>query len=424
MSEAITHWLKVAGKLAGLISIETFIDLSRLSREEWQEIVSMAQRHCLGPQLHLRLRESNSLSVLPPELSERLEKTYIIGVAHGTRRSVELSAVLSHFNLGGIPVIVLKGPHLAELVYRNWALRPMADFDLLVKTNDLARAAKVLQELGYRSPVEVACDASARRHFHLAQMTNDRGSLVELHWTLEPPESPIKPDIDGLWSRAEPAVIAGVETRIMSKEDLLLYLCVHTAYQHRFSSGLLALQDISLAISSMGDRLDWDKLAGLSKQWGAERCLALVLYLTKELFRADSPVFKKTTILNPADELQVLEIAIMQLMGPEEKTAPVSSWLARFFEAGGGLKKMNILFSRIFPPADIVAMTYSVDPASKKLYLCYFKRFAYLIRCYGRTVFQLALKDQQALSEIRRQEQKDMLVRWLTSGQTESPAGL
>ena len=49
----------------------------------------------------------------------------------------------------GLPVVVLKGAALAELVYQHIGLRTMADVDLLVEKKNLDKAGSILERLGY-----------------------------------------------------------------------------------------------------------------------------------------------------------------------------------------------------------------------------------------------------------------------------------
>jgi hypothetical protein len=58
------------------------------------------------------------------------------------RRCHELSKVLRILQNDGIPVIVLKGAALAEVVYGNIALRSMSDVDLLVKKGSIKSRGK------------------------------------------------------------------------------------------------------------------------------------------------------------------------------------------------------------------------------------------------------------------------------------------
>jgi hypothetical protein len=61
----------------------------------------------------------------------------------------QLKEILIEFNKNNIPVILLKGAHLAQFVYGNIALRLMSDIDLLVKKEDLGCACAIIIKYGY-----------------------------------------------------------------------------------------------------------------------------------------------------------------------------------------------------------------------------------------------------------------------------------
>jgi hypothetical protein len=61
----------------------------------------------------------------------------------------ELAIVLNACQRHSIQVLVLKGAALAETVYKDIALRPMSDVDLLVKPAQLAQTRHLLATLGF-----------------------------------------------------------------------------------------------------------------------------------------------------------------------------------------------------------------------------------------------------------------------------------
>ena len=73
---------------------------------------------------------------------------YLENAARNLRLYDNLCKVLKILRRDGIPVIVLKGAHLAELVYGNRALRFMGDLDLLVQKDDVMRVDALLIEMG------------------------------------------------------------------------------------------------------------------------------------------------------------------------------------------------------------------------------------------------------------------------------------
>jgi hypothetical protein len=155
-----------------------------------------------------------------------------------------------------IPVIVLKGAFLAEAVYIDPALRSsMADVDIMVPRQELPRVQATLLDMGYapreREDIELRC----RTTKGLAPFTRS-GFTVEPHWHIVHPTSPFRVDTAGLWARARPATIAGVEVLALSPEDLLLHLCLHTVQKHSLGLGLLPFCDIAETVRHYGPGAD------------------------------------------------------------------------------------------------------------------------------------------------------------------------
>ncbi len=123
--------------------------LEQLSTSEWERLLQQADRHGVTPLLYHRLKTLGSDANIPVSILQRLRKTYLTSAARNVHLYHELSNVLAVLQKADIPVIVLKGAHLAEIVYGNIALRPMSDTDLLIKRQDLARSQQKLLETGY-----------------------------------------------------------------------------------------------------------------------------------------------------------------------------------------------------------------------------------------------------------------------------------
>jgi Uncharacterised nucleotidyltransferase len=84
----------------------------------------------------------------------------------------------------GISCVSLKGPTFAEAVYGDPGRRQSSDIDLLVAPEDLARAVKVIQRLGY-SPPNDYIDRSGLPKLHFLLVHEERKlPPVELHWRI------------------------------------------------------------------------------------------------------------------------------------------------------------------------------------------------------------------------------------------------
>ena len=125
-----------------------------------------------------------------------------------------LKSLLSAFDRAAMPVISLKGPCLAERLFRDTSLRTCFDLDLLVRNGDLAAAENVLTDLGFR-PNGHPDD------YHRAW--SRRGINVELHHNVENPVA-FNFDLRTAWTRANRSTFDGVPVWLLAPADELLYL--------------------------------------------------------------------------------------------------------------------------------------------------------------------------------------------------------
>jgi hypothetical protein len=125
-----------------------------LSEADWDDLLQQSARHGITPLFYHRLRTFHPDIPIPPNIMGRLRQAYLENAARNLRLYHNLCKVLNILHRDSIPVITLKGAHLAELVYGNRALRFMGDLDLLVQKDDLMRVDALLLEMGCMGKVE------------------------------------------------------------------------------------------------------------------------------------------------------------------------------------------------------------------------------------------------------------------------------
>src|SRR5271157_4682345 len=105
--------------------------LESLSSSDWDVLIEESGRYGVAPLLYRRLRTFHSEIPIPANVMARLRHIYLQSAGRGMHLYHELGKVLRPLRHANIPVIVLKGAHLATIVYGNIALRPMGDVDVL-----------------------------------------------------------------------------------------------------------------------------------------------------------------------------------------------------------------------------------------------------------------------------------------------------
>ena len=377
--------------------------LDGLPPAAWQALVRSAVRHDVAPLLHHRLAAAAPRAPVPPRLVRALREAYLRTAARNMLLRQALSKVLAALRRDAIPVIVLKGAHLMEVVYDTIALRPMSDIDVLVRRSDVRQAEADLAALGYI----LATPSPARRrhyeesHFHLPYW-GPGGVVIEVHWDLAEPAGPVRVDLDGLWERASPVTLADVETLALSPEDLILHLCFHAAYQHRFEMGLRPLCDIAETVRRFEEDLDWRRLERTATAWGVARWAYCGLHLAGVMLGARIP--ESTLDRLKPDDLGPQSVAVIRdyLLGPVPAVhVPVALQWAMRREGIRG--RAAALLRGILPTPEELRRIYDLPPGSPRVYPYYLLRPFDLVRRAGADVLRLALRTKAGRRSLARE---------------------
>jgi putative nucleotidyltransferase-like protein len=179
----------------------------------------------------------------------------------------------------GIPTLALKGATLCPLYYRDWGVRRMDDFDLLVPPDRATDAMAVLRAIGATPSVSNAETSIPLRHS--VPFSHPDGWALDLHWY-----SLWRSSSDqALWDHAVPLEVGGEHTLAPGPTHQLLLVCVHGA-DWAENAPLRWVADATAVIR--GGEVDWDLLV----EEADARLLTVVLGSTLEYLRdvVDAPV--------------------------------------------------------------------------------------------------------------------------------------
>jgi len=385
------------------------------SAADWDAVIDASSRHGVAPLLYQRLGECLPGVPVPPRQVERLRRAYLENGARNMGVYHELGKVLAGLRRDNIDVIVLKGAHLADLVYGNHALRFMSDVDLLVYQDDLSRVEERLVGMGY---VPAECHRQvAADNCHFLYRLPDREMFVEVHWALMPSMHGLHLDTDGQWGRARPATIAGVEAWVLCPEDLLTYLCVH-ASKHGFEVGLKPLVDIVETIRSCGHDIDWQLLRDRSAHAGVAKCLGVAFRLAREMLGASVP--DDLTRVPTSDGIGemyagVARERVLARGHGNDDGASLSPTVARVWEKGRLLQRGLLLLRSAFPSRATMARMYPAPANSLRVWFCYPVRIKDILLRHGRHLWLLLTGDERMQAAARRKNAASDLRDWLLS---------
>lgn len=367
-------------------------ELAAISDELWQKVVDRAVEHEVEGLLYRRLSSKSLAPAVPDSVLQRLNGLYSCSAMWNGKLLDDARAVLAALRRNGIDVAVLKGAHLAEAVYRDAALRPMGDIDLLVRSSELARAEQILVELGFSSGQRPDVDATRARSHHLEPFRKAGATTVEVHWNIERPNSPFSIDIEGLWHRARPCVVAGVRVLALGPADLLLHLCTHASYHHRFGIdrphgiALKHLHDIAFVVTELRDEIDWPQLVAIANADGRARYVYATFTVVSAMFGTRFPPETIALKHGPAED----EVAtdVRACVTSPKRELPVGYRQMR--QSTGWFPKALALFRTVFPAPTLLRRIYDVPASSRLLYGYYLVRPVDLLFRRGSVVLGMA----------------------------------
>ena len=213
----------------------------------WDAVLFFAELHSVAPLLHYHLRHFDGLGLIPPEALRRLLQLSHRAGYQNRHFSQALRELLEVFAEVGIPVIVLKGLSLVELIYGNLSLRPLIDLNILIPSEKLEASENLLLRMGYADSIPHPLQNFYRWlkfHVHLVRSGDFEVRLL-LQWDVEDGPRIHAIYLPHLWEEAQPARLSGCDALIPSAHDLVLYLCLQPNKHGYINVPALHVEDLA-----------------------------------------------------------------------------------------------------------------------------------------------------------------------------------
>ena len=252
----------------------------------WAKVLELAEHHGVTPLVYRALSAQTGLA--PAEIFEQLRSRYEHTARKNLRFTAELFRILDCLESHAISAIPLKGPLLAVTVYGDLALRDFSDLDVLVHSQDLARAKAALQTLDYSLSAPLS-DAKQRAYLAAGYEYTFDGpagrNLLEVQWNILPRLYAVAFDVAELFARSRGVQLCGRAVRTLSHEDQFLTLAAHAA-KHAWVR-LRWLRDLAGFVETQ--RIDWITVTQRAWQLGIARIAGVSLLLAQRLLHANLP---------------------------------------------------------------------------------------------------------------------------------------
>lgn len=392
----------------------TVANMAALSPAAWTALVTEAQYQRVATVLHERIIRHQLTEQMPTDVRAQLVAAHRQTSVRNLMLYHHLGQLIGALHAQAIPIILLKGAHLAATVYNDIALRHMVDADLLIPEDALAKSVELVTALGYQplQPLAPIHLYLSQRH-HLPPFLKEGGLKIELHWTITQPNQVYTIPMTDLWARAQPTTVAGFEVATLAPEDLLLHICLHATHHHLLEQGIRFLCDIDAIYRHFGPTLDWEAVVTRAQAWNWGRGVYLALRLAHELLAVPIPDDVLTTLQTDTNMAQ-LPVDFWGALATSHvlQTNTYSPTFAGMWHEPRLQNRMRIVWQRLFLPRDQLAMRHGVAATSPTLPLYYVLRLVALLRQYGRII---AISRQQRAATAVGLKQKAQLTAWLES---------
>lgn len=205
---------------------------------------------------------------IPPEIFERLEKTFTANIARNMQKVQFNLSILKEIEKAGIKYCVLKGITVAEL-YNMPEVRISSDMDILIDEKDEKHVAEILKKSGYETKPRAKND-------HHMKAYHAVGGLLEVHVAFYSIATD-KIIFDDEISYTEDFVRLEDGIYSLGINDALMYLTAHLI-KHLINdgAGIRQMMDLLLYMKNYEKQIDWNKYNALMKKLGYDTFIAVI----------------------------------------------------------------------------------------------------------------------------------------------------
>jgi len=269
-------------KPAPAILVNAILDprsLADLDAASWERVLSCARRNAVLAYLG----ECASLAGVIDNLPE-IPREYLLSARMSAARLAqlarwELDRVRRVLQAAGIPMMALKGAAYILRGMPHAATRLLSDIDIMVPPSHIAAAEQALLAAGWRATnVDPYDQRYYRKWSHEIPPLQYPGRLlaVDVHHTICPPVSRLRPDPEAFWIDSEAR--GDSDVRVLSPADSVLHAAVHLFFDSDFDGRFRDLIDLHELVVAFGaDDAFWPRLVARAREQGLGRPLYYAL---------------------------------------------------------------------------------------------------------------------------------------------------
>ena len=255
---------------------------------DWEEVTALVPSHQVLPAFYRGLQQA-----VPDCIPAAVRSDFEFRIRNIAKKNMllfaELLRLLAAFEAEGVLLIPYKGIVQGWLAYHDLAMRACLDLDFALRQRDIPRAIELLKAQGFESGLPPQHLQLAERGQFPGQYAFQRGDKelqVEFHTEKTLRYFPVPLDFDILERRLQTLKIGGRAMRTFSREDTIVFLCVHGA--KHFWARLNWICDVG-RLAGADPAPDWAKLEATAAEMQCARNVLLGLLLAHEMLGARIP---------------------------------------------------------------------------------------------------------------------------------------
>lgn len=236
------------------------------------------------------------------------------------KKLLDVYNLLEHYS---IPLIPIKGITLSQVIYGDTITRHSRDLDILVKQNDLMKCDEILLKNNYIR-IDPTLDFKKipennifRMFHHLNYMTPDKKGFMDVHWCLS--EFPYLPgDIYFNANEIGTVRISNKDIKLVSLQDILLYLLIHCANSPR--QRLIWLSDIANIFRLHGNKINFSEVYDQAGYLQLTRPVEQTMFLLNLLFSTPYPaILTQDRVVKDVSLKLMIKITYIKLLTDPDK---------------------------------------------------------------------------------------------------------
>jgi hypothetical protein len=222
----VTDPIAVARPL--LTALKTPQHLADFDLDRWDLLVRQARRTKLLSRIAVQVIGLGLIDRLPQKVAETLRAAAYVAADNRRMIAWETNRIRRALADIDVPVMLLKGAAYVAAELPPADGRIAGDIDIMVPASRLADVEAALEKHGWRPITFLDYDQRYYRKWmhELPPLRHeDRETVIDVHHTILPRTSRLKPDPDKLWQQARD--LSGGDMKILGPQDMVLHGAAH-----------------------------------------------------------------------------------------------------------------------------------------------------------------------------------------------------